>query len=464
MNFSKSVRRSLGRVISEIAKIELSKERWAELITFLYTCCQSPHVGHREVGVYVLDALFEVIADTLADRIPELFTLFSRTIADPESQEVRVTTMMALGKVADFIDPQAQNEVKAFRDLLPAMVTVLQQCLTNGDEDDAAKGIEVFDNLLLIEAPLLSKHISQLIEFFVGISANKNHGDKVRVSALSFLMWTTVYQKNKLMKLRLVSPIINSIFPIAAEEDPEDDHEDSPGRVALQVINSLSTNLPPQQVFPDCMQLIVSSMQNPDATARKAAMLTFGVLVDGCADHMRNKVEELLPLLCRGLQDPEAIVQKAACLALGSVAEELADEIGQYHATLLPLIFNLLNDPNESVQRSSTNALDVILEGLGDDIMQYLPALMDKLVNLLDHGSNRVKGVVIACIGSAAHSAGDGFQPYFDQIMPRLQYYMSLTAKDTLDLRGLATDTISAVAEAVGKDVFRVSPGSSLRE
>ncbi|TPX62738.1 hypothetical protein SpCBS45565_g06960 [Spizellomyces sp. 'palustris'] len=452
---SKPVRHSLARVISEVAKVELSKERWGELITFLYTCCQSATVGHREVGVYVLDTLFEVIADTLTDRIADLFLLFSKTLADPDSLEVRVTTLMALGKIADFIDPQAQNEIKAFRDLLPGMVAVLRDCLAQGDEDSAVKGFEVFDNLLVIEAPLLSRHISDLIQFFVGIGANRAYGGTARVSALSFLMWSTVYQKNKLVKLKLVSPIIGSIFPIAAEPEPEDDDEDSPGRLALQVINSLSTNLPPQQVFPDCMQLIVSYMQNPEPTARKAAMLAFGVLVDGCADHMRSKINDLLPLLCRGLQDPENIVRRAACMALGSVAEELSEEIGQHHATLLPLIFNLLNDPSEKVQKSSTNALDAILEGLGDEINQYLPALMEKLVYLLDSDSYQVKGVVIACIGSAAHSAGDSFQPYFPQVMARLQSYMAITDKDVLDLRGLATDTVSAVAEAVGKEIFR---------
>ncbi|KAJ3012062.1 hypothetical protein HKX48_006511 [Thoreauomyces humboldtii] len=452
---SKPVRHSLARVVSEIAKIDIPKDLWNELISFLYTCCQSPAAGHREVGVYVLDTLFEVIADTFIDKLMQLMDLFATTLVDPESLQVRVTTMMVLGKMGDYIDEKAAGEIKAYRALLPGMVAVLQQCVANGDDNEAVQGIDVFNNLLVLETPLISKHMPQLVEFFVGLSANKDAASSVRVAALSFLMWTTVYQKNHIMKLKLVSPIISNIFPIIAEEEQEDDEDDSPSRMARQVINSLSTNLPPPQVFPDCMQLIVAYLQSADRNSRKAAMLALGMLVDGCSEDMRNRINEILPLLFSGLQDSDELVRRAACLALSSIAEDLADEIGEHHATLLPVIVNLMNDASEKTQQASCNALDAILEGLGDEILQYLSALMEKLIFLLDNASQKVKGVTIACIGSAAHSSGDAFMPYFAEIMPRLLYCMGLPQKETMDLRGLATDTISAVAEAVGKDVFR---------
>ncbi|KAI8824519.1 armadillo-type protein [Fimicolochytrium jonesii] len=453
---SKPVRNQLARVVSEIANIEIPKERWNDLLSFLYTCCQSTDAGHREIGVYCIDALFEVIADMFLDRIPQFFELFSKTLVDPESLQVRLTTLMALGKLAEYVDPDGHAEIKAFRDLLPGMVAVVQQLVANGDEDDAVRGMEVFDSLLLLESPLVSRHMPQLVEFFVGIGGNKDNAPKVRVAALSFLMWSAVYQKNKISKAKLVTPLIASVFPIISEEDDaDDDEEDNPGRVALQLINSLSTNLPPQQIFPDCMRHVVQYMQNPDPNARKAAMLTFGSLVDGCAEHMRSQINDLLPLLFTGLQDPEGIVRKAACLALSSLAEELAEEIAEHHATLMPLILNLLNDPNEKIQRSSCNALDAILEGLGDEIMPYLPTLMEKLIFLVDNAAQTVKGVAIASIGSAAHSAGDSFLTYFQEVMPRLKYCISLQQKEVFDLKGLATDTVSAVAEAVGKEAFR---------
>ncbi|RKO93397.1 armadillo-type protein, partial [Blyttiomyces helicus] len=146
------VRHSVARVISEVAKVELSQGRWTELITFLYGCCRSPSAGHREAGVYVLFTLFEVIADKLQEHIPQMFALFSQTLADPESLEVRITTVRALGKLADFLEPDTpiENEIQLFRGLLPGMITVIQQCLDSGDERSAIDGIDVFDGLLVL--------------------------------------------------------------------------------------------------------------------------------------------------------------------------------------------------------------------------------------------------------------------------------------------------------------------------
>jgi hypothetical protein len=135
-------------------------------------------------------------------------------------------------------------------------------------------------------------------------------------------MWCTVYKKNKMMKLKLVGPLIATMLPIGSENIEEDteDADDSPSKLAFQVVNSLATNLPPAQVFPEAMQHIILFMQDQDPRRRKSAMLTLSVLVDGCADHMRSKVDEYFPLLCHGLQDPVIHVRKGACIALGSIA------------------------------------------------------------------------------------------------------------------------------------------------
>ena len=44
------------------------------------------------------------------------------------------------------------------------------------------------------------------------------------------------------------------------------------------------------------------------------------VLIEGCADYMRPKFNDLLPLVCNGLRDPETIVRRGACIALGCLA------------------------------------------------------------------------------------------------------------------------------------------------
>ncbi|KAG0370011.1 hypothetical protein BGZ54_008094 [Gamsiella multidivaricata] len=448
-------RHSTARVIATIGRVEIPINTWPELITFLFQCCSSATAGHREVGVYVIYAIFEV-TDAFSDNLGQLLELFSRTIVDPESQVVRTTTVQALGKMADFIEDDQKNEIAMFTDLVPQMVHVLKQCLDNNDEESAAKCFDVFDTLLLLEIPVLSKHVQSLIEFFLSVGANKSYESIMRVQGLSFLMWAIVYKKTKIQRLKLVGPMIQALMPIAAEEEPEDTDEDSPARLAFKVINTLGTNLPPQQVFPIASEGILTYMQNPDPLYRKAAMVTLAVLIEGSVDYIRPKFNDLLRIVCTGLQDPQPAVRRAACMALSSLAEEFDQEIAENHATLLPLVFNLMNEPTLEITKQACNALDAILEGLGDSILQYLPELMQKLLHMLDNAQGETRAIVVAAIGSAAHASGEAFTHYFTEVIKRLRHLMTLRSnEDELMLRAVSTDALGAIAEAVGKEAFR---------
>ena len=117
-----------------------------------------------------------------------------------------------------------------------------------------------------------------------------------------------------------------------------------------------------------------------------------------------------------------------------------------------------MNDADPSIHYHAIAALDAIVESLEEKILPYLPSLMGRLICFLVTGERRLKVIVTACIGSAAHAAGSSFSPYFADVIIRLSYLMSLGGdKEDLDLRGVATDTAGTVAEAVGKDLFRVS-------
>jgi hypothetical protein len=94
--------------------------------------------------------LFDVVGEVFAEHMQELLGMFANGLQDPESKEVRVTTLQALGKVADFVEPENKADVTRFRALIPAMVNVIQESLNDGDEDAASKGFEVFDNLLML--------------------------------------------------------------------------------------------------------------------------------------------------------------------------------------------------------------------------------------------------------------------------------------------------------------------------
>lgn len=462
------VRNALARVLAETVKSEHSLGSWPTLLLqHLVEASGAQSPAQREVGVYCLYTLVEALGPeallSVQGLLSDLLTVFSRTLSDTDSSNVRVNSLLGLGPIADAIDPTDQENISRFRSLIPLIVKVLQDCLQRSDSDGAAKAFELFDSLLVLETPLLSQHFGDLVQLYLSIAGNKDHDETVRLMALSFLMWCTLYKKGKLQRLGLVQPMVAAMMPIGAEGLDEENHseemmgatDDSAAKLAFQVLSSLATNLAPSLVYPDVMTGVVAFSQSQDPGHRKAAMLALSVIVDGCADYMRSRTDDFFGLLCAGLQDPVAAVRNAACTALGSLADEV-EELTAQHAALLPFVLNLMSDPDASLHYNAISALDAIVEGMEDQIIPYLPTLMVRLLYLLDGSERRIRVIATACIGSAAHAAGSEFRPYFSQVIGRLTNLMRLGEdKDDLDLRGVATDTVSTVAEAVGKEDFR---------
>ncbi|KAJ1653577.1 hypothetical protein IWQ61_006328 [Dispira simplex] len=473
------VRHTLARVISAVAELDLPLNRWDDLLPLLFQLSNSTDAGQRETGIYVLYTIFEVIADgelSASQHMPGLFNLFAKAIHDPDSRAVRVITLQALGKVAEFLEPENAADIKTFRDLVPSMVKVIQDCLAYGDEEGFGHGFEVFDSLLELETPLLTNHFADLIRFYLDVASNRDYPESVRRMSLSFISVSAMFKRKRLQKANLVTPIIERLFPIIAEDDvdsalsspqkgandagddddDDDDDDEKASSMALSTLSSMSTYLSATAVFPPTLRLVLEYMQNPRPAARKAAMLSFAVTVEWSVDLIADKVGDLLRLVVAGLQDPAQSVRRAACMAMATFADHFDQDITAHHTTLLPIIFTLMGDTHADVIKHSCNALDVILEGMGDNVVQYLPTLLQGLLQLLENSPTKVRITVTAAIGSAAHAAGEAFLPYFQDVIQRLHHLFSLSsAEDDYALRGIALDTVGSVAEAVGKEVFR---------
>ncbi|QRW00314.1 importin subunit beta-4 [Ceratobasidium sp. AG-Ba] len=436
------VRHTIARVIAAIAQYELQggtqQVTWRELIPWVEGSCVSTIAAHREVGVYVLYTILDSLMDEVSERLSTFFGLFGNLIRDPESAEVRVTAVKCLGQVAQYIDTHQKKEIKQFQDLIPGMIDVLSDCLQNGNEEGARSVFDVFETLLILETPLLSKHMPEMVQFFLQCGGNRNYDGSLRIMSLNSLTWTVKYKKNRIQSLNLAKPILEGLMPIGTEEDTEDADDECPSRTAFRVIDELATSLPPSQVFPTLHNIVSQYMASSDPGQRKAALTAFA----------------LWPLIDTGFADPHPVVRKAALAALGCTCEWLEEEVVDRHATILPILLDMINNPD--TQGAACTALDDFLEILGDTIAQYLPQLMERLSGLLDTAPTPVKGIVTGAIGSAAHAAKLGFLPYFQPTMQRLQPFLVLVGEGgEQELRGIAMDTVGTLADAVGRENFR---------
>jgi len=90
---SKLVRHSTARVIAAIATIEIPLGTWSHLLPFLHQTSVSPQAAQREIGVYILYTVLENIVEGFQEHLQGFFKLFEALLQDPESAEVRVTTV-----------------------------------------------------------------------------------------------------------------------------------------------------------------------------------------------------------------------------------------------------------------------------------------------------------------------------------------------------------------------------------
>lgn len=94
----------------------------------------------------------------------------------------------------------------------------------------------------------------------IKISSNSGLSENIRVKALSVVYKVIKMKKKVVIKNNLISPILETIFPImcnplnkdadSTEEDEDDDDTQSVDSFAPQVLYVMSLYLPPEKLFP----------------------------------------------------------------------------------------------------------------------------------------------------------------------------------------------------------------------
>lgn len=466
------VRHSSARVIAAIASIDLEDGEWASLPGLLVQAATSKQVSHREVGVYILFSLLEIAGDVFEDKLPDMFSLFSNTIKDPESAEVRVNTLLCLGRMAMLIQPEEDPQNLArFIAIFPDMVAVLKATIDEKEDDRIMQAFEVFQTLLGCESALLNKHFKDLLTFMISISADTSIESDTRNQALSFLMQAARYRKMKIQGIRDMGENLTlKAMEIATEiDDEEDEDEVTPHKSALGLLDLLATSLPPRQVVVPLMKALPNYVNSENPKFRQAGILALGMCVEGAPDFVATQLETLMPVVLKLLNDPEIDVRNAALNGAARLADDLAEELCKHHADLVPALLKNLDSAsahassehdqakNLEILKSSCSALDSVADGIDKETMTaYLPELVPRLGRLFSHPDLTVKASAAGAMGSVAGSAEEAFLPYFEETMKALSEYVTMKdSTEELDLRGIVCDSMGSIAVAVGPVAFQ---------
>ncbi|PWY70928.1 ARM repeat-containing protein [Aspergillus heteromorphus CBS 117.55] len=468
---SSLVRHSIARVISAIAKIDLNDGEWADLPNFLLQAGNTGNKEERAVSIYILLTILETLGDGFEEKFGELFQLFSKTITDPESEEVRMNTLMALSKLAMYLDSEEDvAPVKAFQNLLPSMVAVLKDAINREADESIMQAFEVFQTLLGCDPALMTVHLKDLVVFMNEIAANTEADEDTRTQAISFLMQCVQYRKLKIQGMRIGEQLTHTALHIVTElgDASVADDDITPARSALGLLDMLAQSLPPSQVVVPLLQALGQYFSNTNPDYRRAGIMALGMCVEGAPDFISTQMKEIFPMVLQLLADPEPKVRQASLHAVARLADDLAEDLSQEHERLMPLLFKNLasamqeykgeeDGPTIDIMKAGISAIDAVVDGLDEkDVAPYQTELVPILHKLFQHPDFRIKGLAAGALGSLASSSGDSFLPFFDESMHLLQEFAAVKdSEEELDLRASVTDAMGEMAAAAGPERYQ---------
>lgn len=467
----KLVRHGASRVIAAIAKIDFENSEWLDLIDVLLRAGADSNARPREVATYILFSTLESAGETTMHKFKQILQLFSKTINDSESAEVRINTMLALSRIAIILDVDNDEEsLRSIQNAIPQMVGVLKQAVDAKDEDYTTQTFEVFQTLLTCDSAVLNKHFGDLVQFMINVASSTETMEDARTQALNFLMQCVRFRKLKVQSLRVGEAMTKMCLQIATElgDSDDDDDEITTPRSALGLLDVLAGHLPPSQVVVPLLKSLNPYITSSDPDLRQAGVLSLAMCVEGAPDFIATQLDAIFPVIISLLADNEEKVRRNTLHCVIRLGEDLAEDLAKEHIKLMPALVKLLDaaindaqgpDDEKSLEtiRASCNAIDSLLEGMDEsDVGGYLSELYPRLKPLFSHPDLKTKAAAIGAVGTMAQCAKEAFLPYLEQTMAALQEYVQLKdSSDELDLRCRTCDGMGQIALAVGAKPFQ---------
>lgn len=153
----KAVAVALAGVVATVAKSIFTTEgNWPELFALLMQMAQDPNEARRVLNYSLLEQLAENVATHLKPHTNTLAQMFVMGCQDPSSH-VSAAAMSATGAYIQALADEP--EVMQLSCVLTPMLQVMHGCLERGDEDLVVEAMDVLEDIVHMEQPLINDHV-----------------------------------------------------------------------------------------------------------------------------------------------------------------------------------------------------------------------------------------------------------------------------------------------------------------
>ncbi|CAN8252385.1 unnamed protein product [Cochlearia groenlandica] len=469
---TKSVWKKISDTVSELASGILPENGWPELLPFVFQCVSSNSPKMQEFGFMILAQLSRRVGETVTSHAEHLHGVFLQCLNSySATSDVKIS---ALNAVISFVQCLPNStERDRFQDVLPAMITTLNESLNNGNEATAQEALELFIELAGTEPGFLRMQIIEIVDSMLEIAEADSLEESTRHLAIEFLV--TLAEERAPGMVRKLPQFIDRLYVVlmkmlediednaawhSAETEDEDAGQTSNYIMGQECLDRLAIALGGNTLVSVAYQQLSAYLAaSSEWQKHHASLIALAQIADGCSKVMVKNMEEVVSMILNQFQSPHPRVRWAAINAIGQFSTDLGPDLqNQYHQIVLPALAAAMDDfQNPRVQAHAASAVVNFSENCTPEILTaYLDGIVSKLLVLLQNGKQMVQEGALTALASVADSSQEYFQNYYDAVMPYLKtILMNSTDKSKRMLCAKSMECISFVGMAVGKDRFR---------
>ena len=137
----KQVQHAIVQLIAVIAKHELPKNAWPELIPLLDNCFQSEEPGRKSLATFMASALCESSPEAIKNSYLAGFCkLFNKALTNTTDPEIGVNATQAMTNLVPVI---GSEELRLFQPLVGTATIFISRLIEAGEEEKATTAMEV---------------------------------------------------------------------------------------------------------------------------------------------------------------------------------------------------------------------------------------------------------------------------------------------------------------------------------
>ncbi|OQS07098.1 importin [Thraustotheca clavata] len=474
------IRRKLGHVIAEIARLE---KQWPELLPAIVGLTQQPDAAMQITALDVIATLCEYMGPALRHHCDQFFGLFSSFVANPAVQNLEIKVAAAKAMAAYIILLESAQAMQPFTQLISPFLQIVEVLLRNEDELVAREILSSLVALADTHPEFLHLHLEAIGGAMLLVARQPSFEPETREVALEILLSLCSKAASAVRGTKaLLENFIPCVLDLMAElsdntvqqwmtlfdDSPDDDGEDARitdagASAMLRVSNSLGG----KTLLPVALPLISQALQNSDWGRRHAALYSLGLISEGTNSLLYKEINSFMPAIVASLSDNHPRVRYAALFCIGQWTEDFGNvERGKnfqakFGNNILPPLIPMIAGRTESVLRSRALAANLICTFCHPQyckapyILPYLDALLAALFETLGTCPREVQEQAITAVACVATVVGDAFVQYYDVFMPvAKQVLLQAHGKQYALLRGKAMESVALIGQAVGKDAF----------